>query len=158
MRSSIVCALVAAAALAAGGNKNPARVDAHVAVPCTTTPGSTVSMRKLPESIGDAAMLVTSPPGDNRLFVVGQRGAIRIYENEVLRPPPFLDLKPEPDGPVAFGGELGLLGLAFHPQYATNGQFFVWYTTHQGGAPGAPRLPARHAPGRRAPDAQPHGA
>ena len=67
------------------------------------------------------AMLATSPPGDLRLFVVEQRGAIRIIDNETLLP----DAVPRPQrrrgGPVAAGGEQGLLGLAFHPKYATNG-------------------------------------
>jgi glucose/arabinose dehydrogenase len=64
------------------------------------------------------------------LFVLELGGRIRIIEDGVLRPEPFLDLSRDAGGPVnAAGlGELGLLGLAFHPQYATNRQFFVFYT------------------------------
>jgi glucose/arabinose dehydrogenase len=143
MRSSVICPLVATVVLAACSNKNSAKIDAQVIdadvvvppLPCTTATGLKVSARKLAEPAGDAAMLVTAPPDDPRLFVVGQRGAIRIYEDEKLKPKPFLDLSADTGGPVVAGGELGLLGLAFHPQYAQNGQFFVWYTTTRNGSP-----------------------
>ena len=64
-------------------------------------------------------------PGDtSRLFIVEQTGRIRIAKNGVLSSRPFLDLV----GQVSTGSEQGLLGLAFHPQYATNGRFFIHYT------------------------------
>jgi hypothetical protein len=114
--------------------------DASVAVAaCTPTSGSTVSFRKLAQSVVGGATLATSPPKDPRLFVIEQRGAIRIYDpGELLRPTPFLDISADNKGPVLAGGELGLLGLAFHPQYAQNGQFFVFYTSNnpvKGGDP-----------------------
>ena len=67
--------------------------------------------------------------GDNsgRLFVVEQAGKIRIIQNGILLTTPFLDLTTAP-AIVTSGGERGLLGLAFHPQYASNGQFFVYFT------------------------------
>ena len=69
---------------------------------------------------------VIAPPGDlHRLFVVEQIGRIRIVRDGVLLPAPFLDL--QPTGTVLFGGEMGLLGLAFHPDYATNGRFYVFH-------------------------------
>ncbi len=67
-------------------------------------------------------VLVAAPPGDPRLFVVEQGGDIEIISGGSLLPRPFLDLS------VTTGGERGLLGLAFHPQYATNGKFYVNYT------------------------------
>ena len=94
--------------------------------------GSTVSLRKIGSVVG-GAMLATSPPNDARLFVIEQRGAIRVFTSETLLPDPFLDLSADANGPVVAGGELGLLGLAFHPKYASNGQFFIFYTTRQGG-------------------------
>ena len=62
--------------------------------------------------------------GDERLFVVNQRGTIHIINSAgTVSPQPFLDIRDR----VVYGGERGLLGLAFHPQYKTNGYFFVNY-------------------------------
>ncbi|MFK7742408.1 MAG: sorbosone dehydrogenase family protein, partial [Planctomycetota bacterium] len=68
---------------------------------------------------------VVAPPGDlDRLFVVQQTGQIRVVRDGQLLPTPFLDLSG--GSQLSFGGERGLLGLAFHPDYAQNGQFFVF--------------------------------
>lgn len=69
---------------------------------------------------------LTSPPGDDtRLFVTEKAGFVRIVQNGVLLPTPFLDLH----GLVnSSGEEQGLLGLAFEPNYATTGRFIVSYT------------------------------
>lgn len=70
-------------------------------------------------------VLVTAPPGDlERVFVVEQTGRIRIVENGTLLPTPFLDLAGT--GLLSNGGEKGLLGLAFHPDYADNGMFCIY--------------------------------
>lgn len=67
--------------------------------------------------------------GDSRLFVVEQGGLIRIVSSTgVVNSTPFLNLSTLTNG----GGEQGLLGLAFHPNYATNGFFFVNYTNTSG--------------------------
>ncbi len=64
--------------------------------------------------------------GDDRLFVVGQRGVISVLDGRgsMATRKVFLDIRDR----VAYGGEMGLLGLAFHPQYTENGYFFVNYT------------------------------
>ncbi len=63
--------------------------------------------------------------GDDRLFVVEKDGRIRIIEADgTVLSTPFLDIDPR----VKSGGELGLLGLAFHPDYLENGYFYVYYT------------------------------
>jgi glucose/arabinose dehydrogenase len=67
---------------------------------------------------------LAAPPGDARLYVVEQQGRIRVIQNGQLRAEPFLDIATV----VRSGGEQGLLSVAFHPQYATNGQFYVNYT------------------------------
>lgn len=67
---------------------------------------------------------LTAPDGDTRLFVVEQSGRIRIVKNGILLPMPFLDLS----AAVSGGNEQGLLSLAFHPDFTTNGQLFVNYT------------------------------
>jgi glucose/arabinose dehydrogenase len=74
-------------------------------------------------------VLVTAPTGDSdRLFVVEKRGTVRIVRQGTTLATAFLDLS----GKVSTGGEQGLLGLAFHPQYQSNGLFVVHYTD-QGG-------------------------
>jgi glucose/arabinose dehydrogenase len=73
----------------------------------------------------------TAPPGDQaRIFVVEQAGRIRIVKNGTVLAVSFLDIT----GPVLSGGERGLLGLAFHPNYASNGFFYVNYTRDPDGA------------------------
>jgi glucose/arabinose dehydrogenase len=68
--------------------------------------------------------------GSGRLFVVDQQGMISVVSGTVLSPP-FLDIR----GLVErAGNEQGLLGLAFHPDYATNGHFYVDYTRAGDGA------------------------
>jgi glucose/arabinose dehydrogenase len=68
--------------------------------------------------------------GSGRLFIVEQSGRIRVTKNGLLTPTPFLDLT----AVVQFGGEQGLLGLAFHPDFRDNGLFFVNYTRRDDGA------------------------
>ncbi len=76
----------------------------------------------------EAPVFVTAPPGDSRLFIVDQPGRIWILQDGQVLPEPFLDVSDL----VRYGGERGLLGLAFHPGYADNGRFFVDYTNRDG--------------------------
>lgn len=67
--------------------------------------------------------------GDDRLFVNEQDGLIKVLSSDgTVNPVPFLDI----DSQISSGGERGLLGLAFHPDYANNGYFFVNYTNNSG--------------------------
>jgi glucose/arabinose dehydrogenase len=66
----------------------------------------------------------TSPEGDDRLFVLEKSGYVRIVENDALQSGAFLDI----NDLVSGANEQGLLGLAFHPDYASNGLFYVSYT------------------------------
>lgn len=68
--------------------------------------------------------------GSGRLFVVEQPGRVRIYKQGRLLGTPFLDV----GDLVSFGGERGLLGLAFHPAYRTTGRLFVNYSRGTDGA------------------------
>lgn len=70
--------------------------------------------------------------GSNRLFVAGQKGQIYVLKNDpqLSESSIFLDIEPK----VAYDdrmNEEGLLGLAFHPKFRENGQFFVYYTSKQ---------------------------
>ena len=71
---------------------------------------------------------VASPLGDPRMFIVEQQGQVRIATDGTLAPEPFLDIRAR----VAFGGERGLLSLAFPSDYATGGVFYVHYTDDGG--------------------------
>jgi len=67
--------------------------------------------------------------GDSRLFVVEQGGVIKILNDDgSVNSTAFLDI----DSIVGSGGERGLLGLAFAPDYATSGRFYVNYTNNNG--------------------------
>ena len=97
---------------------------AHAAVAPAQTPLHT----ELAATGLNRPVFLTAPPGDfARLFVVEQQGRIMIVRNGTVLAVPFLDLVGT--GSVSFGGERGLLGLAFHPDYASNGQFFVYHNT-----------------------------
>lgn len=76
----------------------------------------------------DLPLFAVAPAGDPRLFVVEQSGRIRIVADGNVLEAPFLDLS----NTVSAGGEQGLLGLAFHPDYAENGRFFINYTDDAG--------------------------
>ena len=73
-------------------------------------------------------LYLTAPAGDPRLFIVEQAGRIRIVKDGRLLATPFLDIVDS----VGSGGERGLLSVAFHPRYATNGYFYVNYTDKHG--------------------------
>lgn len=71
---------------------------------------------------------LTAPAGDSRLFIVELRGTIRVFKNGQLLTPFYLDIR----GKLTSGGERGLLGLAFHPNFAQNGFFYINYTDLRG--------------------------
>jgi hypothetical protein len=75
-----------------------------------------------------APVTLASPPdGSGRLFVVDQVGLIRVLRpDRILQKEPFLDLRDRLVALRVTFDERGLLGLAFHPQYATSGRFFVY--------------------------------
>lgn len=81
---------------------------------------------------GFASPLLVTHAGDGsgRLFVVEQSGKIYILKDGRRLETPFLDVS----NLISAGGEKGLLGLAFHPDYASNGMFFINYTNNQGGS------------------------
>jgi glucose/arabinose dehydrogenase len=72
---------------------------------------------------------------DSRLMILEKRGAVRVVADGVLQEAPFLDFS----GQVANQNERGALGLAFHPNYATNGLFYVHFSSN-GQAEGLPGL------------------
>ena len=74
-------------------------------------------------------LYVTAPPEDRRrIFVVEQSGRIRVVRGGRTLPEPFLDVSRE----IVSGGEQGLLGLAFAPDYAQSRRFYINYTNRSG--------------------------
>jgi len=74
--------------------------------------------------IANATFVGNAGDGSNRLFIEQQSGLISVLQPNSSTSTTFLDIRTK----VAFGGEQGLLGLAFHPLYAMNRRFFVYYT------------------------------
>ncbi len=76
-------------------------------------------------------MAMVQPKGETRFYVAERAGRIMILEGSTILPTPFLDMRTSISffqGAGQGRGERGLTGLVFHPDYATNGRFFVFYT------------------------------
>ena len=104
---------------------NP-RDDAHDA-PNLAKNSVTLAVEEVANGL-EQPVYLTAPAGDRRLFIVEQPGRIRVYENGIVRDKPFLDIVDK----VGYGGERGLLSVAFHLQYRSNGYLFVNYTDKHG--------------------------
>jgi glucose/arabinose dehydrogenase len=99
--------------------------------PGTAPPPTSDSLRLVPVVTSGLSrpVYLSAPTGDtSRLFVVEQSGQIRIVQHGQLLPAAFLDIQTR----LVSGGEQGLLSVAFHPNYATNGYFYVNYTDLNG--------------------------
>jgi hypothetical protein len=88
------------------------------------------AIQLVPVVTGLSSPVFVGHAGDatNRLFIIEQAGIIKVLQPGSSSPTTFLDIRNK----ILFGGEQGLLGLAFHPQYASNGRFFVFYTNTAG--------------------------
>jgi glucose/arabinose dehydrogenase len=105
-----------------GGGSSDAGPDA-LQPDCDPTTGSEVSFFPVVTDL-ESPIFMTSPPGDPRLFIVEQGGTIKVVKDGVLLGTPFLEI----EAAVVSGGEQGLLGLAFHPDYPADPRFFIYYT------------------------------
>ena len=95
----------------------------------TPPPGLTLKLDPFVSAGLSSPIFLTQPLNDGRIFVVEQPGRIRVVKNGQLQATPFLDISSR----VLSGGERGLLSVAFHPQYATNHFFYVYFTTQTNG-------------------------
>ncbi|MDP9258468.1 MAG: PQQ-dependent sugar dehydrogenase [Actinomycetota bacterium] len=115
VRASLLSILLALGALAGGHDSQSQAAVPDVAL----TPLGTFS----------APLSVTSPPGDpTRLFVVERGGTVRIVQNGVVLPTPFIDVSSE----IGLGGERGLLSIAFAPDFAISGLVYADATLPNG--------------------------
>ena len=98
-------------------------------VPVPGTLNFTLFATLSPGTLQASAVLATAAPGDTgRVFLVQKSGQLRIVKHNVLLATPFLNIS----GLVSAGSEQGLLGMAFAPDYATSGVFYVSYTNTAG--------------------------
>lgn len=97
-----------------------------------------VDLVRVASGLSAPTQVVGAGDGSGRLFVVDQTGRIRIISGGVLLPTPFLDLSTTIPALNAVFDERGLLGLAFHPDYANNGRFFVRFSRPRAGVAGEP--------------------
>ena len=95
----------------------------------TLPPGLTLKADPFVTTGLTSPVFLTQPLNDGRIFVVEQAGTIRVIRNGVVQATPFLNVTTK----VASGGERGLFSVAFHPQYATNHFFYVYYTAQASG-------------------------
>jgi glucose/arabinose dehydrogenase len=94
--------------------------------------GAAIKLELVTRETTEAVALVAAPEPPGRLFVVEKRGPIRILRGNRLDPKPFYDLTGKVSLWRGDNGEQGLLGLAFHPQFAQNGRLYINYTDLEG--------------------------
>ncbi len=107
-----------------------------ISVMSGTAPGSAaitpsrihLGLALVASGLADPLLVTNAGDGSRRLFVVEQGGTIRIIKAGNVLPVPFLDLSSQ----VSTGSEQGLLGLAFHPSFTSNGKLYVSYTDRIG--------------------------
>ncbi len=97
----------------------------------TITSSAIMALEPVVETGLTRPVLLTQAPGtSSQLIVVEQPGRVQVIERGRLQPSPMLDISDR----VLYGGERGLLGLAFHPKFTKNGRLFVNYTRQPDGA------------------------
>jgi glucose/arabinose dehydrogenase len=123
-----LCALALLCAAAFAVHQATARSNVPVALSSDISEGDGgITIQTQPVVITGLASPVyvtNAHDGSNRLFIVLQGGIIKVLQPGATTPTDFLNISTR----ITSGGERGLLGLAFHPQYATNRRFFVYYT------------------------------
>jgi hypothetical protein len=108
------------AALDDEGDLEPVGQDVFIIAP--VPPGSVLPITNALST----PMFTTYLPMDERIFVVERAGFIKIIKNGMIRSPAFLDISAR----VSTAGEQGMLSMAFDPNFATNGLFYVFYNTN----------------------------
>jgi hypothetical protein len=101
-----------------------------VALAVPTAASAQVQLVPVVSGLASPVFVGHADDGLNRLFIVEQAGIIKVLPAGETSPMIFLDIRTR----ILAGGERGLLGLAFHPQYLSNGRFFVFYTRAGDGA------------------------
>ncbi len=127
---SFVLVLVICLALAMStARSSAARAHAATSMPASGQPVTTISATLIASSLLRPTYMAAAPYDRTRLFVTEQAGRIRLVRNGSLLTTPFLDIQ---SLVLSSGFEEGLLSMAFHPHYATNGYFYVCFTNTGG--------------------------
>src|SRR3954451_6588631 len=129
VKRALVIVLGAGALFAAcgSGNGDAAGSPAANSPPTAGTAARGVALKRIGRF--ESPVYVPSPRGDARhLFVVEQEGRVRVLVDGHARATPFLDIRSQ----VTSGGEQGLLSIAFPPDYARSGRFYVYFTDRSG--------------------------
>ena len=132
----VACALLIAscsqgdsgAGASARGSSGPARPEVEPRGAGVAPEDLSIRLRRVASGLSSPVGVTGARDGSRWLYVVEQDGFVRIFRGGELRARPFLDVSDRTEG----GGEQGLLGLAFHPSYATNRRLFVNYTDLNG--------------------------
>lgn len=106
-----------------------AQGETEVAQPGGDLPGDpSIQLVKVADGLLDPINIQSAHDGSGRLFVLERTGTVRIVQDGEVLETPFLDISQEVK--IDFL-EQGLLGMAFHPDYANNGRFFVYYSDYR---------------------------
>lgn len=105
-----------------------------LAISATTPSPLTIRLQPFLTGLSRPVLIRNAGDGSKRLFIVQQAGIIKVVQPGSNTPTDFINLSSKITIPVIISDERGLLGLTFHPQFATNGYFFVNYTRAADGA------------------------
>jgi uncharacterized protein (TIGR03437 family) len=97
---------------------------------CAYAQNTNIQLQQVAIGFSSPVLVTNARDGSNRLFIVEQTGKIRVLQPEATIPTDFLNITNK----IVSGGERGLLGLAFHPNFKTNRKFYVNYTRSGDGA------------------------
>jgi glucose/arabinose dehydrogenase len=90
--------------------------------------GPSIKLKEIADGFISPVGMASPDDGTNRIFIIEQGGKIKIINQGIVNQSPFLDVSAKLDGLNIAYSEKGLLGLAFHPDYKTNGRFFIYYS------------------------------
>ncbi|MCS7060634.1 MAG: PQQ-dependent sugar dehydrogenase [Anaerolineae bacterium] len=109
-----------------GNQSHSATTHAAPAIPATL-PAFTLSLQTIvPSGLNNPVHVTHAGDGSGRLFIVEKPGRLRIVQNDILISAPFLTIT---DQVESVASERGLLSVAFDPDFESNGEFYLYYTT-----------------------------
>ena len=129
---TVIVGVVLSSITAGSASASPALpIDQAPTAPAALSQGQ-VAFAQVASGLVAPVGVTNAGDGTNRLFVVEQRGTVRVIGADgKLLPGFFLDIRSNPQG-LSTGGERGLLGIAFHPSFETNEKLFVYHTRGDG--------------------------